>query len=82
MFHKLNKSVIYSNMKFFDENPSGRIINRVSNDVVVVDDELPWFCHVFMENLSYCLGLPVAVAIYFPWMLLMMAFVIFLLYKV
>jgi hypothetical protein len=30
IFNKLNKSVIYSNMKFFDTNSIGRIINRLS----------------------------------------------------
>lgn len=41
MFIKLNNSIIYSNMKFFDSNPTGRIINRLSKDVLAVDDEIP-----------------------------------------
>lgn len=36
-------------MNFFDKNPNGRIINRLSNDVLVIDDELPWFCHNCLE---------------------------------
>lgn len=38
IFKKLNESIIYSNIKFFDENPSGKIINRLSNDILVTDD--------------------------------------------
>ena len=42
---------MYSNMRFFDDNPSGRIINRLSSDVNVVDDTLPWFVHFTLEAL-------------------------------
>ena len=49
IFKKLNSSIMYSNMKFFDNNPSGRIINRLSSDVMVIDDSLPWFVHVTSE---------------------------------
>ena len=59
---------MYSNMKFFDNNPSGRIINRLSSDVMVIDDSLPWFVHVTLEKTVMCLGFPVGVDIYFPWM--------------
>ena len=55
-------------MKFFDNNPSGRIINRLSSDVMVIDDQLPWLVHVTLERSVSCLGLPIGVAIYFPWM--------------
>jgi ABC-type multidrug transport system fused ATPase/permease subunit len=37
MFKKLNSTIFYSNMKFFDSNPKGRIMNRISNDIFVVD---------------------------------------------
>ena len=67
LFIKLNSSIIYSNMKFFDNNPSGRIINRLSNDVLITDYELHVFVSKTLENLAYCLGFPIGVAIYFPW---------------
>ena len=59
---------MYSNLKFFDNNPSGRIINRLSSDVLAIDDTLPWFVHTTLETLASCLGFPIGVAIYFPWM--------------
>ena len=46
LFKKLNSSIIYSNMKFFDNNPSGRIINRLSNDVFITDYEI----HIFVRD--------------------------------
>jgi len=54
-------------MKFFDNNPIGRIINRLSSDVLTTDDELPWFVNNTLLNLAYCLGFPFGVTIYFPW---------------
>ena len=56
LFDRLNNSLIFSKMKFYDENPVGRIINRLSDDVVTIDDFLPWACHVFLENLAYSMG--------------------------
>ena len=55
-------------MKFFDNNPNGRILNRLSSDVTVVDTRLPWLIHVALESSVSFLGFPIGVAIYFPWM--------------
>ena len=68
LFKKLNSSLITSKMKFFDNNPSGRIINRLSSDVLVIDDQLPWYANVTLEKLISCLGLPIGIALNFPWM--------------
>jgi ABC-type multidrug transport system fused ATPase/permease subunit len=67
LFINLNKSILFSKMKFFDKNPKGRIINRISNDTLMVDDELPWFFHVFLENVSNCTGLCVGIIINLKW---------------
>lgn len=48
-------------MKFFDKNNEGRIINRISNDTYQIDDELPWFGHVFLENLCESVGYPIGI---------------------
>jgi len=56
MFNKLSNSVIHSKMKFFDKNPTGRIINRLADDVAEVDGYVPFTCHVFMENIAFAIG--------------------------
>ena len=48
-------------MKFFDNTNNGRIINRISNDTLTIDQELPWFGHVFLENLSEAAGYPIGI---------------------
>ncbi|KAL4449108.1 hypothetical protein ABPG74_021100 [Tetrahymena malaccensis] len=68
LFNNLNKSLIYSKMTFFDKNPVGRIVNRLSDDILCIDDYLPWTCHVFLEQLAYTSGYPIGVIIQFPWL--------------
>ena len=43
-------------MKFFDNNPVGRIITRVSDDIVNVDDLLPASINRFTKLLAIALG--------------------------
>jgi ABC-type multidrug transport system fused ATPase/permease subunit len=43
IFDKLNFTIMFSVMKFFDNNNPGRIVNRLTNDVFVIDDRLPWY---------------------------------------
>ena len=62
-FKKLNSSIIYSTMKFFDDNENVRIINRLSSDINTIDDELTLLLHVFLISFSYSLGLPIGIAI-------------------
>lgn len=56
MFNKLNHSIIYSKMKFFDNNAKGRIIARLSKDILMVDNELPDKLDIFFEYLTFMLG--------------------------
>ncbi|BFZ18446.1 hypothetical protein BsWGS_21482 [Bradybaena similaris] len=50
LFVKMLNSVVHLHMRFFDTNPSGRILNRFSADIVAIDQRLGG--HV--ENLLRC----------------------------
>lgn len=39
-------------MTFFDKNPTGRIINRVSEDLLEVDQYLPYVMQYMIQELS------------------------------
>lgn len=67
-------------MKFFDDNAPGRIIARLSKDIEMVDDGLPWLLHVFLEDLALAIGIPIGIAIQFPWMIIFMLISIVLIY--
>ncbi|EGR29526.1 hypothetical protein IMG5_154140 [Ichthyophthirius multifiliis] len=56
LFCRLNKSIMYSKMKFFDCNPVGRIINRVSDDIVNIDELLPASVNRFTKFLAIVVG--------------------------
>lgn len=48
-YFRLNSSIIWSVMTFFDHNNPGRIINRIQDDTYMIDDDLPWVLHVLLE---------------------------------
>jgi len=49
MHTKIVESLIHTHMSFFDENTTGRIMNRMSKDVQVMDD----FVFSFLDMIDY-----------------------------
>jgi ABC-type multidrug transport system fused ATPase/permease subunit len=45
-------SILRGAMRFFDTNPSGRILNRFSKDIGTIDELLPRF---MLESIQVCL---------------------------
>lgn len=41
LHNKMFDKIVYGTMRFFNTNPSGRILNRFSNDMNQVDEGLP-----------------------------------------
>lgn len=41
MHHKMFNNIIYSPMRFFNTNASGRILNRFARDIGILDESLP-----------------------------------------
>jgi ABC-type multidrug transport system fused ATPase/permease subunit len=50
MFKNLNKAIFFSKMKFFDTNPNGRIVNRISNDTFIIDGILSYLYIIITKN--------------------------------
>ncbi|QRV85046.1 ABC transporter transmembrane region [Ceratobasidium sp. AG-Ba] len=42
LFDALLNSIVYSPIRYFDVTPAGRILNRMSRDMTVVDSSLSW----------------------------------------
>ncbi|EGR30166.1 hypothetical protein IMG5_139690 [Ichthyophthirius multifiliis] len=80
LFNKLNKCIMYSNIQFFDNNPSGRIINRISDDIVNVDDLLPTSVNIFTKLFALSIGYPIGISIKFPWVISLIVVSIFAMY--
>ena len=53
-------------MSFFDTNPLGRILNRFSKDIDVIDSTLPAFVRSWINQLLSAVGTVVAIVIALP----------------
>ena len=69
-------------MKFFDSNPCGRIISRLSHDVLMIDDRIPSFLSNTIEYLAVSVIFPLGIIILFPWISLLIVMVLYLMYLV
>lgn len=78
MLDKIAKSYI----QYFDTNPVGRILNRFSNDIGVMDRQLPQFMLDVIEGLFYLISLLLAVFVLNPALLIAGVISVFLIYIV
>lgn len=66
-------SLLSAQMRVFDSTPSGRMLNRFSKDMGIVDEIFPW---AIVESTQYILiifGVLCVVSIFNPAMLLVLA---------
>lgn len=56
LHRSLLKSLLKCSISFFDQTPSGRILNRFSSDTWSVDDSLPFILNILLANLFSLLG--------------------------
>jgi ATP-binding cassette subfamily C (CFTR/MRP) protein 4 len=68
MFH----SILRTSMKFFEANPAGRILNRFSKDLSIVDELLPITCFDFLTCIILVFGSIISIAIVAPYVLLVL----------
>ena len=69
-FHnRMLTGILYTSLRFFENNPSGRILNRASKDQQVVDESLPLALIDAMQYLLMTLGSIVIIGATNPWVL-------------
>ncbi|XP_077238132.1 multidrug resistance-associated protein 11 isoform X2 [Tasmannia lanceolata] len=59
---KLLNKLINAPVRFFDQNPSGRILNRLSSDLYTIDDSLPFILNILLANFFSLLGIVVVLS--------------------
>uniref|UniRef100_A0A1D1XUS0 ABC-type xenobiotic transporter n=1 Tax=Anthurium amnicola TaxID=1678845 RepID=A0A1D1XUS0_9ARAE len=58
----LLKKLIDAPVHFFDQNPSGRILNRMSSDLYTIDDSLPFILNILLANSFNLLGIAIVLS--------------------
>ncbi|KAK7499154.1 hypothetical protein BaRGS_00009701 [Batillaria attramentaria] len=70
LYINMLRNVVHLPMRFFDTNPSGRILNRFSADITAIDQRLSSFIENLLRCVFYCLSAIVINAVVTPWFLL------------
>ncbi|XP_023634190.1 ABC transporter C family member 13 isoform X2 [Capsella rubella] len=58
----LISNLINAPIQFFDQTPSGRILNRFSSDLYTIDDSLPFILNILLANFVGLLGIIVVLS--------------------
>ncbi len=66
VYHSMLKSVLGSPVSWFDSNPVGRILNRFSADMLVIDTELIWNGRIFSMYLIIFFMIAASLLIAYP----------------
>ena len=66
------KAMLYTSLRFFGSNPSGRILNRASKDQQVLDQSLPLALIDSMQYLLMIIGSIIIIGRANPWVLLIL----------
>ncbi|CAF1087250.1 unnamed protein product [Adineta steineri] len=64
--------LLYTSIQFYESNPSGRILNRVSKDQKVIDEQLGIILFDAIQSLLMTIGLIVIIGIVNWWVLLLL----------
>ncbi|UJR38401.1 hypothetical protein I4U23_031070 [Adineta vaga] len=72
LHNQMLKGMLYTSIRFFESNPSGRILNRVSKDQQVIDELLPMTLFDALQCLLMTFGSLVIIGIVNPWVLLIL----------
>ena len=63
-------AVVKAPVLFFDTNPVGRVLNRFSRDINIMEELLPEAFMMALQEVLYCLGAVILQSVLIPWVIL------------
>ena len=63
-------AVVKAPVLFFDTNPVGRVLNRFSRDINIMEELLPEAFTMALQEVLYCLGAVILQSVLIPWIIL------------
>ncbi|KAF9566218.1 hypothetical protein EC968_003800 [Mortierella alpina] len=76
MFRDMLDALMRTSLNFFHANPSGRIMNRFSKDMALVDELLPYVFYDTITIAIMLLGSVVTVCVVNPWIIISIPFIL------
>jgi ATP-binding cassette subfamily C (CFTR/MRP) protein 10 len=64
---RLVTNLTRATLNFFQNTPSGRILNRLSSDLYAIDDSLPFILNIFLANTFGLVGMLAVTCYSLPW---------------
>ncbi|GMT32386.1 hypothetical protein PFISCL1PPCAC_23683, partial [Pristionchus fissidentatus] len=66
LHNNMLNAIVAGTASFFDQTPSGRLLNRFSKDVDEIDVKMPFTVEVFLQNMLTCIGFIIVIAWVLP----------------
>lgn len=63
LHNRMLDTIIHAPVRFFDINPSGRILNRFTKDIGFMDEQIPLYFHKCIHDASFVFSTLIAVCI-------------------
>ncbi|XP_039997776.1 multidrug resistance-associated protein 4 [Xiphias gladius] len=70
LHNRMFNAILRTPVRFFDINPIGRVLNRFSKDIGLLDSNMPWTFVDFIQVFLQILGVITVAASVIPWILI------------